>query len=52
MIARLKKILASRYFGVLTMLPTPGNATLITYSAINLASVIYQSERVNEGLNL
>jgi hypothetical protein len=25
-----KKILASRYSGVLTMLPTPGNAAFIT----------------------
>jgi hypothetical protein len=34
MIERLKKILASRLFGVLTMLPTPGNALSTHYSRI------------------
>jgi hypothetical protein len=38
MMARLKKILASRYFGVLTMLPTPNNAASTAYNAANIAS--------------
>jgi hypothetical protein len=34
MMERLKKILASRLFGVLTMLPTPGNALSTYYSRL------------------
>ena len=47
-----KKILASRYFGVLTILPTLENPRLsVNYGIINRLAV-YLSERVNEGLNL
>jgi hypothetical protein len=51
MSAPLKKILASRLFGVLTMLPTSGNAASTIYSGTTLLLVDY-GERVNEGISL
>jgi hypothetical protein len=51
MIAQEKKILASRYSGVLTMLPTPGNAAFITKSGSTWPQISW-GERVNEGPSL
>jgi hypothetical protein len=47
-----KKILASRYFGVLTILPTLENSSSISQLQRQHRLVVYLSERVNEGLNL